>query len=66
MVRSGSLFSQLIALFRHQQFYRLVAKLNAERYAKALALGIILFRCCSVNWPKLRASEIHAEDWPAA
>ena len=34
MVRSASLFSQLVALFRRQQFYRFVAKHHSERYSK--------------------------------
>ena len=34
MVRHASLFSQLIALFNRNQFYHLVLKHNAERYAK--------------------------------
>ena len=34
MVRTASLFSQLIALFKRQQFYRLVAKHHSERYSK--------------------------------
>jgi hypothetical protein len=34
MVRSTSLFSQLIALFKRPQFYRLVARHDSERYSK--------------------------------
>ncbi|UCF55734.1 MAG: IS4 family transposase, partial [Deltaproteobacteria bacterium] len=34
MVRYASLFSQLIAVFNRNQFYRLVLKHNSERYAK--------------------------------
>ncbi len=34
MVRCASLFSQLIALFSRQQFYRLITKHRAERYSK--------------------------------
>jgi len=35
MIRCASLFSQLIAVFNRHQFYRLVVKHNAERYAKS-------------------------------
>jgi hypothetical protein len=34
MVRYASLFSQLLALFSRQEFYRLVVKHRAERYSK--------------------------------
>jgi hypothetical protein len=34
MVRYASLFSQLLALFSRQEFYRLVVKHGAERYSK--------------------------------
>jgi len=34
MIRCVSLFSQLIALFNRKEFYRLVVKNQAERYAK--------------------------------
>jgi hypothetical protein len=34
MVRYASLFSQLLALFSRQEFYRLVVKRRAERYSK--------------------------------
>lgn len=34
MVRHASLFSQLLALFSRQEFYRLVVKHRAERYSK--------------------------------
>lgn len=34
MVISTSLFSQLIALFKRPQFYRLVARQDSERYSK--------------------------------
>jgi Domain of unknown function (DUF4372) len=34
MVRCASLFRQLIALFDRKEFYRLVLKHQAERYAK--------------------------------
>jgi hypothetical protein len=34
MIRHASLFSQLLALFSRQEFYRLVVKHGAERYSK--------------------------------
>ena len=34
MVRCASLFSQLIALFHKQHFYRLVSEHRSERYSK--------------------------------
>jgi hypothetical protein len=37
MVRCASLFSQLVALFHRQQFYSLVVKHRAERYAKGFS-----------------------------
>jgi hypothetical protein len=37
MIRSASLFSQLIALFSRRDFYRLVAKHHAERYSKGFS-----------------------------
>lgn len=37
MVRSASLFSQLIALFRKQQFYKLVIRHKAEHYSKGFS-----------------------------
>jgi hypothetical protein len=37
MVRSASLFGQVIALFRKQQFYRLVSKHRSERYSKGFS-----------------------------
>lgn len=35
MIRCASLFSQLVAVFNRHQFYRLVFKHHAERYAKS-------------------------------
>jgi hypothetical protein len=37
MVRRASLFSQLVALFRRQQFYGLVIEHGAERYSKGFS-----------------------------
>jgi hypothetical protein len=37
MIRRASLFSQLVALFRRQQFYRLVIEHRAERYSKGFS-----------------------------
>jgi hypothetical protein len=66
MVRYASLFSQLVAFSRRNEFHNLVFRHNAERYTKVSAAGISSYPCFFANLPKPRVCVKFVSDYPAA
>jgi hypothetical protein len=52
MIRTGSLFSQILSLFQRPDFARHVRTLKAEYHARGFPVGNSSWRCCFVSWTK--------------